>query len=156
MKPTGIAEVLRHVITTIRHYSLLGLLRYFRLKIQRKKLAVAGQCKLCGQCCRRISLEAKGGWIRSETQFARVVRDYPEYQRFVPEGRDSQGFLLFSCRWCSSEGLCWNHADRLPICRDFPDPSLYFCGGALPTSCGYSFFEQKDFSRILDRELHKH
>ncbi len=79
-----------------------------------------------------------------------MVNDFPEYERFVVSGKDSQGFLQFSCTWLTEKGGCQNHDNRLPLCRKFPDKSLHFCGGMLPDGCGYSISEVKPFKKYLD------
>lgn len=137
-----------------KRYSLLGLFRFCRAKVRGKEVVRRGRCLLCGRCCQRISLEAGGRWLRREADFQRVVRRNPEYGRFVPVGRDSQGFLLFSCSWYLAEGgICAGYDNRLPICRNFPDIDLYFTGGELPSGCGYVFTEIVPFSSILKNEL---
>lgn len=137
----------------VRKYSLQGWIRFFRLKITGKKVVVVGSCRMCGSCCRSICLEANGRWLRKEEEFYRVVKKHPEYSRFTVTGRDSQGFLLFSCSWFSSTGICKDHENRLPLCRNFPDMSLYFTGGEVPEACGYSFREITPFAVVLQKEL---
>lgn len=140
-------------LANLKMFSLFGWARFIILKMQRKSISVVGQCSLCGKCCRKISLEVRGGWIRTEKQFFGIVRDYPEYARFVIDGKDGQGFLQFSCNWCTDEGVCRDHSNRLSICRNFPDISLYFCGGEVPMGCGYTFKKIVPFSKILDSEI---
>lgn len=134
-------------------YSFLGLIRYLRMKCMGKELLVTGSCRSCGNCCRKINLEGQGGWLRSEDDFLAVVKDYPEYERFTLTGRDEQGFLQFSCTWLTDDGLCRDHKNRLPLCKNFPDKSLHFCGGALPPGCGYSIIEVRPFSKYLKEEV---
>lgn len=141
------------LLARFKQYSLLGWYRYFRLKIRGKKAVVTGCCLMCGRCCRKISLEAGGRWLRKATDYERVLKVHPEYGRFVPMGRDSQGFLVFSCAWCRPEGICRDHANRLAICRNFPDIDLYFSGGELPGDCGFTFKEIVPFASILSKEL---
>lgn len=144
---------LSRFILKLRKYSIQGWLRFFRLKIQRKKVVVVGSCSMCGKCCQRISLEAGGRWLRRESDFERVLMNNPEYQRFTIVGRDSQGFLLFSCSWFTTAGICREHNNRLDICRSYPDRDLYFIGGRMIKGCGYAFQEIVPFSTILEQEL---
>jgi Fe-S-cluster containining protein len=146
-------ETLYETLAGFKKYSLLGWFRYFRMKIQGKKVEVHGSCRLCGKCCRKISLEAAGRWLRKEADFAKVVKKYPEYERFTIVGRDLQGFLLFTCSWFSPEGICKDHENRLSICSDFPNVTLYFTGGEVPMGCGYAFKEVVPFSSILQKEI---
>jgi hypothetical protein len=141
-------------LTRFKRYSLFGLFRYLRLKMRGREVVRGGRCLLCGRCCQRISLEAGGRWLRRETDFKRVVKRNPEYSRFIPVGRDGQGFLLFSCSWYQPEGgICGGYEKRLPICSNFPDIELYLTGGDLPSGCGYNFEEIVPFSSILKKEL---
>lgn len=140
-----------------KRYSLLGVFRYLRLKFCGKSVVIEGRCLMCGRCCRRVSLEAGGRWLRNDADFRRVVRRHPEYERFTPVGRDSQGFMLFNCSWYRPEqGICADHDNRLAICRNFPDIDLYFTGGEMPAGCGYSFQEVIPFASILQKELETH
>ncbi len=141
------------VLADCRKYSLLGWIRFFHLKLRRKKVVIEGNCLMCGRCCRRICLEANGRWLRKEKEFYRVVEKHPEYSRFTVVGRDSQGFLLFSCSWFTTAGICKDHENRLPICRNFPDTNLYFTGGEVPVKCGYLFREITSFATVLKKEL---
>ncbi|SHO50189.1 hypothetical protein SAMN02745220_03301 [Desulfopila aestuarii DSM 18488] len=141
-------------IARLKRYSILGWFRAIRLKCSGKKVVVTGSCNLCGRCCRRVSLEAGGRWLRSEAEFNRLLTIYPEYRRFSLTGRDSQGFLLFTCSWYDEpSGVCRDHENRLEICRSYPDIDLYFTGGEIHGGCGYQFSEVVPFEKILKREL---
>jgi Fe-S-cluster containining protein len=138
----------------LRRYTIHGWLRHIRLRLFGKRVVVAGSCNLCGRCCRRISLEAGGRWLRSEKEFLRLVSRYPEYSRFSLIGKDAQGFLLFTCDWYDEESrICRDHDERLEICRNYPDIDLYFTGGAIHEGCGYRFSEVVPFAKILNQEL---
>ncbi len=76
-------------------------------------------------------------------------------QRFEIIGRDSQGYLLFSCNWCMDDGSCSEYQQRLPLCRNYPESSLIFAGGRLLPDCGYRFVEVVPFAKVLERELKK-
>lgn len=142
-------------IGKFRSYSFVGMLKYLNLKFRGKSILVTGHCHGCGTCCRRISLEGKDGWVRSYEAFKAIVASYPEYSRFEILGLDEQGFLLFHCNWCTPQGNCVDYNNRLPLCRNFPESSLVFSGGSLPSSCGYSFSEVVPFDKILKKELKK-
>ncbi|MBU1568788.1 MAG: hypothetical protein KJ630_24570 [Proteobacteria bacterium] len=133
----------------VRCYSLPGFFRYLYLKIVGKSILVTGSCRGCGMCCRRISLEGRNGWLRSEKTFHETVTNYPEYGRFVIIGRDTQGFLLFSCSWSTPQGTCIDYENRLGLCQKFPESSLVFAGGRLPSTCGYKFDEVVPFKKVL-------
>jgi len=141
-------------IERLKRYSISGWFRFLRMKFAGRMVAVSGSCNLCGRCCRRVSLEAGGRWLRSEAEFKRLVKNYQEYERFTMIGRDGQGFLLFTCSWYDEEtGVCRDHDHRLEICRNYPDIDLYFTGGEIHNGCGYRFSEVVPFEKFLNREL---
>lgn len=108
---------------------------------------------MCGRCCQRISLEAGGRWLRSKQQFDQVLAENPDYGRFVPVGFDSQGFLLFSCSWYDRQtGICRDHRNRLPVCRNYPEIELYYTGGEMHAGCGYRFRRVVSFAAVLEEE----
>lgn len=139
----------------IRCYSLSGFIRYLYLRMIGKSILVTGSCRGCGMCCRSISLEGWHGWLRSEKMFQEIVMNYPEYGRFVISGRDQQGFLLFTCSLRSPQGTCLDYDKRLALCRKFPESSLVFAGGRLPSTCGYKFAEVVPFKKILNAAVHR-
>lgn len=150
-----VKHYLYRALTFLNKYSLFGLLTLLRLKISGRTVLLSGSCLRCGTCCKKINLEASGNWVRSEEVFLKISKDYPEYSRLKISGRDSQGFLVFSCTWCTPEGICRDYENRLTICRNFPDVSLVFCGGGLPSGCGYRFQEGIPFDKVLAQELRK-
>lgn len=139
----------------LRPFSLVGIFKYLWLKVRGKSILVTGSCRGCGACCRSICLEGSDGWLRSRKAFAEIVKKNPEYKRFEVIGKDQQGFLLFSCTWCTPQGTCLNYENRLPLCCNFPESSLVFAGGQLPVNCGYTFTEVVPFEKILRQELKK-
>lgn len=142
-------------INRFRSISFAGLCRYLFLKLRGKSILVTGSCSSCGTCCRSISLEGSNGWLRSERDYDDIVLKYPEYERFQLTGKDSQGFLLFSCKWISPLGTCLQYEERLPLCRGFPESSLLFSGGKLPPNCGYRFVEVVPFEQYLKKEMQR-
>jgi len=134
-------------------YSPMGLIRHLRMVLMGKELLITGSCHCCGNCCKKINLEGLGGWLRSENDFYAVLHEYPEYERFQIIGKDEQGFIQFSCTWLTDEGICRDHTNRLSLCMNFPDKSLHFCGGKLPSGCGYSINEVRPFDRYLEDEV---
>lgn len=144
---------LREALSKFRNYTLQGCIRYLHIRMTGKAVRVQGTCKLCGRCCRKISLEANGRWIRSEREFNRLVKIHPEFSRFEIIEKDSSGFLLFSCSWHLPEGICKDHENRLPICTQFPHKSLYFSDAGVPTGCGYYFTVGVPFSKMLQENL---
>ena len=139
----------------LQFFSLVGICKYFSLRLRRKSILVRGRCLGCGSCCTNICLEGGRGWLRLESAFAHVAKKYPEYGRFEVIGKNAQGLLHFSCSWCTAQGTCRDYDNRLPLCASFPERSLVFAGGQLPLSCGYRFTEVVSFARILRREMNR-
>ncbi len=82
-----------------------------------------------------------------------MVKEQPEFGRFIYIETDAEGFLVFRCSLITKEGLCGDYENRLPLCRNFPEKTLPFYGGALPSGCGYYFQEVVPFARILQQKL---
>lgn len=146
-----ISHIFKHYLSL----SLPGLVRYLFVRMRGKSILVTGSCRGCGMCCRSISLEGREGWLRSEKAFYEIVKHHPGYRRFAITGKDSQGFLLFSCTWSTPEGTCRDYLNRLPLCSKFPESSLVFAGGRLPPTCGYRFGEVVPFKKILSAAMQK-
>lgn len=134
-------------------FSLAGFLYFLFLKLRRREPLVVGSCHGCGECCRNLSLHDGHGWLWRRNDFLHLVAEEPEFSRFEITETDAQGFLVFRCTLCSPEGLCKEYENRLPLCRNFPEKSLQFCGGKLPSGCGYSFQEVIPFAKVLKKEL---
>jgi hypothetical protein len=143
----------RRFLNDISSFSLVGIFKYFSLKLRGKSILVTGSCRGCGVCCRSICLEGSHGWLRSRRALKKIIQEYPEYTRFEVIGKDSQGFLLFNCTWCTPQGTCMDYENRLPLCDNFPESSLVFAGGQLPVNCGYRFAEVVPFEKILNQEI---
>ncbi|WP_163336898.1 YkgJ family cysteine cluster protein [Desulfopila sp. IMCC35008] len=143
----------RTILSKFRNYTLQGWFRYLHIRLTGKDVRVQGECKFCGLCCRKISLEANGRWIRSEREFRRLAEMHPEFSRFEMLEKDSSGYILFSCSWHLPEGICKDHENRLPICKQFPHKSLYFSGAGVPPGCGYYFTVGVPFSKLLRDNL---
>lgn len=136
-------------------FSIAGLFHFIYLKLRGRSILVSGSCHSCGSCCRRLSLEGRDGWLYSRSAFYETVVHYREYNRFKIIGRDSDGVLLFTCRLLTVDGSCSDYEKRPPLCRNFPESSLLFCGGVLPPGCGYSFKPVIPFEKILARAMQK-
>jgi Fe-S-cluster containining protein len=133
-------------------YSLIGWVRYLRLKVLGKQVIVRGRCRQCGACCRRMNLDIGGSWVFSVRRFKSLVRDNPAYARFEIIGRDWNGLLAFACTWLQEDGTCRDYANRLEICETYPHRELYFTNGLLFSGCGYRFEEVVCFERLLKKK----
>jgi Fe-S-cluster containining protein len=136
-------------------HSPLGVLRYLRMKLLGRQVIVRGQCEMCGACCKKISLDIGGSWVRSVRRFKRLVRKNSDYARFEITGRDRNGYLEFRCTWLQKDGTCRDYDNRLQICRSYPDTELYFTNGKLIKGCGFALEEVPDFERLLKRKIRR-
>lgn len=132
--------------------SLDGLFRWLRSKILRSPVEIVGYCQMCGNCCRSILISDKGNWLKTRDDFERLVADTPEYERFRIIGECSDG-LLFSCDWLGEDNCCKDHENRLPICREYPAPTLFYYGGGIMRGCGFHF-RALTFRQAFRRLLH--
>jgi uncharacterized protein len=104
----------------------------------RGRVQIRGRCEACGECCRQIVLSSDGQPLRDAAGFERLLaRDEATYGRFVPQGRNGAGDLLFRCTKLGEDGRCTVHAERPPLCRRYPEPRMFLDGGALPQACTY-------------------
>lgn len=148
-------EYLKRKITSLSNFTLQGLIQIVYLKMSKKDLVVRGECRLCGNCCRAINLEGPEGWIKSEKYFNKLLEKNSEFGRFSVLKRDSSGYLVFYCNKLGKDNLCTDYENRPSVCRDFPKKELSFCGGGLPTGCGYRFEEIKSFKKVLHKEMER-
>lgn len=142
-------RILSSAIHVLTSFSALGQLRFLVHKLTGRQVIVRGHCHQCGACCRRMNLDIRGTWLKSRRQFKQLVQDNPDYARFEIMGRDWGGYLAFRCTWLDDHGRCKNHQHRLPICQNYPDDELYFTGGVLSPTCGYTFEVVPDFKKLL-------
>ncbi|MBF0275734.1 MAG: YkgJ family cysteine cluster protein [Nitrospinae bacterium] len=142
-----------HKLRKLAFYFSPGYLyRYFFLQLSGKEVIVSGRCRQCGSCCKELSLDIDGEWIKSEKNFERLKSRYPEYDRMEITGRDSSGNLTFQCTWLSEENMCKDHENRLEICDTFPNKELYIMGGKLPDGCGYKLQAGVPFNKVLEEK----
>ncbi len=141
----------RHVLSL----PVAAVVQLLRLKIFGKQYLLSGTCLRCGQCCRGINLKYHKGWIRRKHQFNELLKENPEYQRFTMTAKDHMGYLQFSCSWYAPGIGCQDYANRLDICRRYPNRSLLLHGGILLQGCGYRVDEGVPFEKYLRTELNK-
>lgn len=134
-------------------FSALGKRAY--LKISGKEYLVTGKCNYCGQCCERINLRSRRGWLRHERDFQELVKRSPEYGRFSIVSIDSQGYLEFTCTHLDTGNSCREYNNRPDICKKYPSKSLVLQGGKLIEGCGYSIQVGKSFSKHLSKAAQK-
>lgn len=104
---------------------------------------VTGECKKCGKCCNYMySVDT---YTEKEFKFMQLL--FPAYRRFYIKGKDSDGNLIFACKWVTPEGLCSDYKHRLPMCRKYPAKKLKFYA-KLPEGCGYKI-NRKEFKDYL-------
>ncbi|MBG0791776.1 MAG: YkgJ family cysteine cluster protein [Desulfovibrionaceae bacterium] len=145
-----------------------GLFRRFRSMVLRRPVRLAGQCALCGGCCRNILLMYEGKWLRRPGQYRAMLEHLPNYARFEHAGYDDYGFMIFTCNRLGEDNLCSDYEGRPPLCRNYPSESIYYQGGRLRRDCGYTFEavtfrdailrrlgRRPDFAQELGKELHR-
>jgi len=150
---------MKKVLYYISTLPLLGVAQLIWMKIRGKEFVITGKCTCCGQCCNQINLRYHKGWIRSKQQFRELVSNSPEYNRFIISSTDNSidnsGFLQFRCSLYDSHLGCADYANRLDICRNYPQKTLRLHGGVLFKECGYTITGSVPFARRLNAEIQK-
>ena len=72
---------------------------------------------------------------------------FPAYRRFYIRGKDTDGNLIFACKYVTEEGLCSVYKKRLRMCKKYPAKSIPY-SGKLHEGCGYKI-EKPDFKNYL-------
>ncbi len=104
---------------------------------------ITGECKKCGKCCNYMySFDTY-----TPKEFKIMQFFYPAYRRFYIKGKDSEGNLIFACKYVTKEGLCSVYDKRLPMCKRYPLPKISY-PAKLHEGCGYTVQEIK-FSDYL-------
>ncbi len=134
-------------------YSVRGALLYFKVKISNREVVLLGSCFQCGGCCRKINIQTNSGWITSLNQFKKLCLDHPEYSRFSPIGKESQGFISFTCNWLTDNGTCKDHPNRLAICKNYPDKEMIFHSSNTAKGCGFRVEDRVPFARVLNNKI---
>ncbi len=143
--------IIRHIFTI----SFVAFAKRVYLKISGKEYLVTGKCNYCGQCCERINLRCRKGWIQNEREFQELVKKSPEYGRFSVVSKDSQGYLQFTCAYLIPDNGCSDYNNRPEICKKYPSKSLVLQGGKLIDGCGYSIQLGTSFSKHLSAVIQK-
>lgn len=115
-----------------------GLFRRFRSLVLGREVEIVGQCQLCGKCCRGILL-SDGRWLKKKRHFENLCDREPKHKRFIPDGKDNFGRMIFYCSMQGDDNFCTCYEDRLPLCRNYPTKSLYYQGGWIRSDCGFRF-----------------
>lgn len=135
-------------------YTLLGVIRWVRLTLARKRVYVAGEYLKCGRCCLNLNLSKGSTWLRTRKMFERLRAERPEYNRFhIIKESGGTDLLWFRCDCATEEGLCGDYENRPDFCRTYPDEDLYYMGGELPAHCGFRFEIVPAFDKMLKKEF---
>lgn len=124
-----------------------------RLRLLKKQRIVSGSCNLCGKCCKNLSLDYQGHWIRKKGEFAALVKANKQYERFQIIGKDSFGHLVFKCDQLQADNTCGDHKNRPDICRNYPEINMIYMDAKLLKGCGYQFQEVRDFDKVLKSKM---
>ncbi len=99
---------------------------------QRVSYEITGECKKCGKCCNYMySYDTY-----TEKEFKIMQMLFPAYKRFYIKGKDEQGNLIFACKLVTSDGLCSDYKNRLPMCKNYPKKRIFY-NAKLHEGCGY-------------------
>jgi hypothetical protein len=134
------------------HKRIKRFLTFIVLKIRGQEPIRTGQCNQCGQCCRSFRVKSEGKWIKTPSQFQRLIQQKPEYSRLICKGK-IDGDLYFTCSWLTSDGICKDHQNRLRICKEYPSTTRFYTGNKLPNHCGYAIEAVVPFDKILKKKL---
>ena len=103
---------------------------------------VVGECKKCGKCCNYMySYDTY-----TEKEFKIMQFIFPSYKRFYIKGKDSDGNLIFACKYVTEDGLCSVYEKRLPMCKRYPAKKIFYKAN-LHEGCGFKIIEKtfKDY-----------
>lgn len=140
-------------ILKVLKYTPSGFLKWLLHTLTGREVAVGGRCLMCGRCCKHLNLSYGDHWVRKEKDFLAMLKDYPEYDRFELIGETDSGLLIFQCNVLGEDGRCGDHENRPDICREYPDPDLYYTGGELLEHCGYCFKVVPSFKRVFEKTI---
>jgi uncharacterized protein len=143
---------LRRFPRQLLRFTPSGIMKWLAVAAHGKQMAISGECLMCGNCCRRICLTGGNFWIRSEKEYRKCLKKYPEYEWFRPLGRSWPGVLVFECTKLGEDGLCGDYENRPGFCREYPHTDIFFMGAELPEKCGYKFVVVPDFKKMLHHE----
>lgn len=121
-------------------------------------------CQKCGACCRLASSELSFERLKSlaalgdafARQFISLFVPYEnktEARQYYPEFFDmleekygkTNALHYYHCKKLTSDNLCGDYANRLGICRDFPNNPLV----VFPNECGYKKWQNEVYISAL-------
>ncbi|HVN67824.1 MAG TPA: YkgJ family cysteine cluster protein [Candidatus Sulfotelmatobacter sp.] len=103
-----------------------------------KRHTLAGRCRQCGNCCRRIILTMTPAQAKSKFFTAIVIRWISWLFDFILlEVNREDNYLAFTCRHLTAAGKCANYGWRPNVCRNFPLVD-YFTEPQFLPDCGFS------------------
>lgn len=114
---------------------------------------IRGECNKCGDCCKDLNIKSKGKWISTDQEFLDLLTEDPEYEKMIPIGRRSNGYLIFKCEWLKDDNTCKDHENRLSICRTFPHTEIFKEGAILPENCSYEIHHKLNFEDLLKGKI---
>lgn len=112
---------------------------------QRVNYRLEGQCKACGDCCRKIYCVD----TYSVTDFELLKKIAPKYKRFKVAEIDENGFIVLSCTLLGSDGKCSDYKNRLGLCKRYPHNVDRFLNPKLHDRCGFRIVSDEKFSDYL-------
>ena len=127
-------------------------LTFILLKIKGQEPVRTGQCNQCGQCCQSFRVKSDGKWIKTRSQFQRLIQQKPDYSLLICKG-EIDGDLYFTCSWLTTDGICKDHQNRLQICKEYPSTTRFYTGNKMPDYCGFSIEAVVPFEKILEKQI---
>jgi len=102
------------------------------------KYSIVGNCKKCGNCCKKIYIKATKAQLKSDF-FKKIYIKWIEwlFQFSLLEIDYKDCYFVFKCKNLKSDGTCGVYKLRPNICRDYPLLD-YFNEPVFLQNCGFS------------------
>lgn len=111
---------------------------------ERQSYEITGNCNKCGKCCETIY----AAYMYSEDEFKLMQKIFPSYKRFYIKYKDTNGNLVFGCKYLTEENLCGDYENRPSVCKKYPQKRLAKYA-EMPDGCGYKV-NKKHFKDYLE------
>ncbi|MFC1751872.1 YkgJ family cysteine cluster protein [Thermoproteota archaeon] len=156
------------LINTIKTQKLLRGIRRYLIQLQDfiwqmlkcELFYLSGSCRNCGKCCHKIMLYYNENEIKSLSDYNKIIKTEPSYERFKPvlaSGQpvisfqknksilqetqsllqQNQSILHFNCRYLSKDNLCLDYENRPDFCRRYP-VSSFIKYDTVRKGCGFT------------------
>ncbi|MCP4050013.1 MAG: YkgJ family cysteine cluster protein [bacterium] len=107
---------------------------------------VAGKCRNCSKCCRKMTLIHNNINIDTSEKFRKISTTDPYYLNFKPAYLDKDNnnpvISYFACQLLNRDGMCSDYRCRPDFCHDFP-VSSFIQNDHITEFCGYKIKRTK-------------